>query len=363
MPVQIQCTSVIIRNVALDRVLEGGSADFGSIAPNAMSYSDDCLSQASFMSSVDAEEYAKSLELRGLNRNQRTPDFVIVQAHDQSIEPPCDWLILFEYEQRLIATLRGSDSRTVIAPATDAHSDPNSIQHYSPEEVAEKLEFVERNGNIDTYREKATGKLVYHTRTTETADETFRRAFDVVWNHRREHGRPAKSGSDATEIEAAIASLQSLAAQNPDIAKVSLAMGMAWFAIGKEDKAQRHLTRAAELAPESTMVFKELAGVCLVRNNLPQALEAATQAVAIEPEDSDALGNLAVIQLVSGDAAAANRSIQHALQLQPNDQVNANIQSIVAAVVKGERPCPTTLKEMMQPHEPKKSWLARLLGR
>ncbi len=131
---------MVIRNDALDRVLDGGSASFGSIAPNAMSYSDDRLSQASFMSPVDAEEFAKDLELRGLQRDREAPDFVIVSAHDRSIEPPCDWLILFEYEQRLIATIRGSDSRTVIAAAVDADYDPDAIMHYSTDEIAEKLD-------------------------------------------------------------------------------------------------------------------------------------------------------------------------------------------------------------------------------
>lgn len=149
LPVQIQCTSVAIRNDALDRVLEGGADNFDSIAPNAMSYSDDWISQASFMSSADAEEFAKKIELRGLDRGTVSPDFVIVQSHDKSIDPPCDWLILFEYEKRLIATMRGSDSRTVIVAAIDANYDADAVQHFSTVEIAEKFEFVERKGSID----------------------------------------------------------------------------------------------------------------------------------------------------------------------------------------------------------------------
>ncbi len=62
MPVQIQCTAVVIRNDALDRVLDSGAAGVGEIAPNAMSYADDRLSQARFMSPVDAEEFAGPME-------------------------------------------------------------------------------------------------------------------------------------------------------------------------------------------------------------------------------------------------------------------------------------------------------------
>ncbi|MGB7325941.1 MAG: hypothetical protein WBD31_13785 [Rubripirellula sp.] len=170
MPIQLQFTSVVIRNESLDRVLGDDGGKFETIAPNAISYGDDCLSQASFMSAVDAEEFAKSLELHGLERDVPNPDFVIVQAHDQSVQPDCDWLVLFEYEERLIATLRGNDSRTVIASELDADYRPNTVRQYSAEEIERLFVFVERKDSIDTYQHKETGELVYHTRKTETSD-------------------------------------------------------------------------------------------------------------------------------------------------------------------------------------------------
>ena len=363
MPVQIQCTSIVIRNDALDRCLEGGSANFESIAPNQMSYQDDRLSQASFMSPIDAEEFAKDLEIRGLSRSAASPDFVTVHAHDQSIEPPCEWLILFEYDQRLIATIRGSDSRTVIAAAKD--HDPDAIQHHSAEEFAEKFDFVERKGSIDTYREKATGKLVYHARETENPQEIFSKAFEVVWNFRREPGAAPKQGEEAISIRESIESLQSLAAKFPDVPKVALALGMAWFAIDESDKAKQHMTRALSHEPDDTMMLKEFAGICLSNNDLAEALDAATRAVTITPDDVELLGNLSVIQLVSGDVAAAQTTIQHALKLEPGDSVNHNIQMIVSQVAKGERECPSSLEEMMRPSKPKprQSWFSKLLGR
>lgn len=361
MPVQIQCTSVVIRNDALDRVLDGGSKNFAEIAPNAMSYSDDRLSQASFMSPVDAEEFAKDLELRGLQRDAESPDFVIVQSHDHSVEPPCDWLILFEYEQRLIATIRGSDSRTVVA--ADIEHDPDAVQHYSAEEIEQNFEFVERKDNIDTYREKATGKLVYSTRTTENDDEIFKRAFQTVFNLRRDPGRMPRQGEEAATIRTIIGQLQSLAGKYPDNAKVGLALGLAWFAIGKDDNAKQQLMRAAKLDPEETTILKELGGVCLTINDLPTATDAATKAVTIAPDDTDLLCNLAVIQLISGQVVNAKNTIARAIELQPDDSVNKNVHAIITSVATGKRPCPTTLHEMMRTPKKRKSWLARLLGR
>ena len=254
--------------------------------------------------------------------------------------------------------MRGNDSRTVIASEIDADYDPDSVQHYSAEDIERLFEFVERKDNIDTYRNKETGKLVYHTRKTETSDELFASAFDTVWQLRREAGTPPRSGDDASKVQETIECLQSLAANHPGDARVALALGMAWFAIGKDDQSQRQLTRAVELESDNTIMLKELGSVSLTRGDFPVALDAATKAVTIKPE---LLGNLAVIQLLSGNVAEAKAAIEHAVHLQPEDEVNRNVQSVIAAVAAGKRECPTSLEEMMQPAKPK-TWLARLIG-
>lgn len=351
----------MIRNDALTRAL-GDDGAFESIAPNAMSYSDESLSQASFMSRVDAEEFARCLELRGLSRDDENPDFVVVHAQDQSVHPSCEWLILFEYEQRLIATLRGDDSRTVIASALDANFDPNAIKHYSAEDIERLFEFVERKDNIDTYQNKETGVLVYHTRKTETPDEVFSRAFEIVWRFRREPGTPATSRHDASALQQPIANLQSLVAKHPDVAKPALALGMAWFAIGKTDAARRQLERAVELDPENTIALKELGGLCLHEGKFERAVEIAARAVAAKLDDPELLGNLAVSQLLEGDGAKAKQTISYALKVDPGDSINRNIQQIIDDVMNNRREHPRTLLELMTPKPKKKSLLEKLFG-
>ena len=202
---------------------------------------------------------------------------------------------------------------------------------------------------------------MYHARTTESRDEIFSRVFDVVWRLRRLPGLPAKQGEEADELQQAIESLQSLAAKYPETPKVALALGMAWFAIGNEDNGQRQLTRAAELDPQNTIMWKELGGVCLARNDLENAFAAATKAVAVEPDDAELLGNLAVIQLVRGNVAEAKTTIEHAVRLQPDDSINRRIQSVVNDVTTGKRLCPRSLAEMMQAPK-RKPWWKRLFG-
>ncbi|WP_145419562.1 tetratricopeptide repeat protein [Planctomycetes bacterium K23_9] len=349
MPIQLQCTSVVIRNEALDRCLDGGAANFGSIAPNAMSYGDDRLSQASFMSSEDAEQFAKDLELRGIHRKPENPEFVIVAEQDRSITPECDWLVLFDFEDRFIATIAGSESLTVIAPADDQLKDKDSIRHHTAEEIERDFEFVSREDGIDCYREKSTGQLVYHARKTETDDELFRAAFDVVWKHHRDPGQRPVDEDLQTEVREAIETLQGVLSRNPEAYNVALGLGMAWFSIGATDRARTSLARAGELAPENTMVLKEWAGVCLADKDHTAAVEIGRRAVAAEPDSAELLGNLAVAQLLAVSIDDAKGTIQHALTLDPNDQVNQRIEQIVQDVDSGKRPQPATLAEMMAP--------------
>jgi len=358
MPIQIQCSAVIVRNDALERCLEGGAEEFGSLA-ETMSYSDGYLSQASFMSHVDAEQFAKGLELRGLRRSGDNPDFALVHERDQSVEPPCDWLILFEFERRLIATLAGNKSRKVIAPATE--HDPDSIQHYSQEEVDKYLEFVERKGSIDTYRRKETGELVYCARHTETDNEIYDRVSEFVWKHHRQPGDRPVSDRLKPELQSAIEELQGLAARNPEAANVALTLGSAWFSLGNDDRARKSLERAHELSPDSYGILKELGSIVLAQQDFASAVSFGLKAVSLEPDNVELLGNLSVSQLLAGETEKASQTIQHAIKLDGSDSVNQNVAKIVADVLKGRRPQPRSLDEMMRPAKQKSAW-QRIVG-
>ncbi len=373
MPLEVQCHAVVIRNDSLERVLEGGAASFADIAPNGMSYSDDMLSQASFMASVDAEEFIRLLELRGLSRENSPPDFVVVRAPTKEVAPECDWLLMFEFEGRLAVTMRGNESTTLIAPQ---HAG-SELQHYTAEEIQRDFEFVERKNNVDTYRNKKTGELVYSARQTESPDEVFKKAFEQVWKHHREPGFPPADGQALEELQVAIETLQSLVARYPELSRPRLALGMAWYATGNLTNARRQLEKAAELEPEMTTIYKELGSVCLAMRDHESAVTFAEKAVAVEPDNPDLVGNLATCQLLAGATDNAEQTIQYALKLKPDDRINFNIQNLIRLVKSGQRPSPNSLEELMgapstmsqEPHneispsprsqEQPQSWLTR----
>ncbi|WP_161604684.1 tetratricopeptide repeat protein [Roseiconus nitratireducens] len=347
MPVLLEGTAVVIRNDALDRCLEGGAAEFSSIAPNAMSFGDDCLSQASFMSSRDAELFLEKLVLMGLSHDDGDPEVVIVDAHTQSVTPECDWLQLAEYNGNLIANLVGNPSEMVVAPKSwDPESGPE-LQHMSAEEVQARLEFVRRDERVDVYRDKETGQLLYTARLHETPDELFKNAAETILDHLRHPGQPPPQPEVQEQIREAIGALQQLSATNPDAWRIWFLLGKGWHAVDRPERAIESLRRAQELAdPPETSILKELAGLYLEVGQTDEACRVGESSVAVRPDDVELLGNLAVAYLLDGRADLAEKTIRHALKIAPEDRTNGFIAATIDAVIAGRRPVPTTLAEL-----------------
>lgn len=373
MPVLLEGTAVVIRNDALDRCLEGGAENFHSIAPNAMSFGDGQLSQASFMSSRDAEMFREKLILMGLRDDEGSPEVVVVDAHNQTVTPSCDWLQLMEYKGNLIASLVGNDSDVVVAPETwDPDAGP-SLQHMSAEEVNERLEFLRRDERVDVYRDKETGQLLYSARLHETPDELFEQAADVVLGNMRHPGHPPPTESIQHQIRESIGMLQRLISQGMDGWRIWFLLGKAWHAVDRTPRSIASYERALEFVEEpEPVIYKELAGVLLEVGDSKRACLIGEKAVAIRPRDVELLGNLAIAYLLDGRAESAAKTLGHALSIKVDDPTNQFLKSKVEAVLAGQVPVPSTLAELegrresKVPPEPKMrkySWVNRLMRR
>lgn len=356
MPLHIEATAVIALKTALDNKLEDGFETFRSVAPCGICYADDFIALAGFMSPHDAEEFVQRLELRGLHREENSPELTVVHAQDQKMNPICDWLILFDFQGHLIATMKGNDSRTVIAREGWSPDEPPSLQHLSADQVSERLEFVERKDKVDVYRDRETGQLLYSARTTETPDEIYERASDVVWKYNRTPGAPPTAAPDSEDLLKAIGELQTLAASHPESWRSQLMLGKAWFAMDKLEQARNALERAHE-QDVNTFVMKELAGVYLELTQFRDACQVGEQAVAIEPDNIELLGNLAVAYLLNGELEKSQTTIQHATGIDANDSVNGLIAKVVKQVIDGKLQQPATLAEVASP--PKKPGLLK----
>lgn len=374
MPVLLEGTAVVIRNDALERCLDGGVTAFDTIAPNAMSFGDEHLSQASFMSPRDAELFRERLVLMGLNDSDPSPDVVVVDAHSQTVTPPCDWLLLIEYKGSLIASLTGHESNVVIAPESWDPEGGSTLRHMSADEVESQLDFVRRDGKIDVYRDRESGHLLYSARLHETAAELYRRASDTILQNMRHPGHPPPSASIQTKIREAIGDLQRLASRNGETWRQCFLLGKAWHAVDRLSRSIDAFERAAQRCDQpAAVVYKELAGVLLEVGEVSRACRAGEQAVALKPDDIELLGNLAIAYVLDGRLEAARKTINHARSIDPHDSTNQFIESRVDQIRCGVMPPPKTLAELqLGPREKSprsevrpvpRPWLERLLSR
>ncbi|QEF96209.1 Tetratricopeptide repeat protein [Stieleria maiorica] len=347
MPVLLEGTAVVILNEALDRCLEGGASEFHTIAPNAMSFGDGEVTQASFMSHRDAELFRDKLVLMGLRDDEDSPDLVLVDAHNQTMHPTCDWLRLIEYKGNLIASHVTNDSDVVVAPESwDPDAGP-TLQHMSAEEVRDRLEFVRREERVDVYRDRQTGQLLYSARLHETPQELFKKSADIVLGNMRHPGQPPPPSDVQQAIRGAIGQLQQLVTQQEDAWRVWFLLGKAWHAVDRIPRAIGALERALEVADQpQSIIYKELAGVLLVDGATERACEMGEKAVALAPDDVELLGNLGIAYLLDGRVEIAGKTLEHALAIHPDDSTNQYVMEKIKAVQAGRLSRPKTLAEL-----------------
>ena len=368
MPVLLQGSCVVILNSAIERCIDNGVAGFRDFAPNGRAYSDDFLSQCSFMNGEDAEEFQQQLVIRGVVVEDAR-EMVLIEGANRDQPLACEWLQLFEYKGHLIGRHREDTTTTIIAhEGFDLEKEPE-IRHYSAEEIAEKLEFVRREGNIEVYRHKETGEELFVGRTTESIEQVFEQSAATIRKHFRNPGHPPADATAQKEIREAVNELQRVIGKYPEFWQAYFFLGKAWQSLDNYEHAYKNFIRAHKLEEGDSTICKELAGVCLELGNNHEALTFGQRAVAICPDDATLLCNLAVNHLLVGNGEAAQKSIRSAMKLDPDDQVNQNVKRLIDSVTGGQRAWPKSFAELTgrskatsRISKPQKTWWQKLTG-
>lgn len=342
----LQCTSVVIKNTALERCLENGVEDFRAIAPNSKAYSDDFISQCSFMENFDAREFVKQLELRGIQVETEGVEIVVVHCSDPKIPANCDWLQLHQYKDHILGRHPSDDSQKLIAPHGFSLDGEADVQHYTREEIEEKLEFVRRDENIDVYRDKETGKELYVGRTTESLEDLYHQSAATIRENFRHPGEPPVAEEKHPEVRKAIDGLQRVVGQHPEFWQAHFFTGKGWQALGEHQKAYNNFFRAHNLEKENTAICKEIAGACLELGNAEEGVGYAEIAVTCDPEDAELICNLAICHLLAGNGEAAQKSIERAVKLDAEDDVSNNVARLIGDVISKKRPWPKSLADL-----------------
>ncbi|HYL64424.1 MAG TPA: tetratricopeptide repeat protein [Candidatus Methylomirabilis sp.] len=128
----------------------------------------------------------------------------------------------------------------------------------------------------------------------------------------------AQHDIDTRQFDAAIAPLQKILAEKPDLAYAHFQLGYAYTALKKGDEARAEYERATALDPKMSEAFLNL-GILLTEKEPAAAVAPLRRAVELLPSQSRPRFLLGLAQERSGDGAAAAESYEAALRLDPTD--------------------------------------------
>jgi Flp pilus assembly protein TadD len=355
MAIPIEGYTVVAQRVRIQHLLDEQKVP----SPNAAVLADDHLWRCSFMTHHDAAHFAKSLESLGLNISQGPDsDVVLVNEFDLAIDPYCEWLLTGHWEKAVIAWLAGTEPRTV--SARDGW-DPKIGSGLTFRTSTEGLEFVQlKEDNVEVFRDKATGQLLYVGRTSAPTGSLFKSAADIIRKHFHVAGQPPVTGSDASDVKRAIEMLDKILPEAPDNWQAHWFHGKGHLAIGNLTPAYESFHRAYALEKNEEAIPRELGGTCLALGKFDEALQLNERAVAMHPDNHELLGNLALAHLLAGNIEAAQRSIKAAQTIEPNDTINIHLSTIIDEVATGRRPQPKSMDYLQRQPRPKQNSRAQL---
>lgn len=350
MAIPIEGYSVVAQKTRIHHLLESGAI----VPPNGTVLADDELWCCCFMAESDAVTFLQSLEKLGLNVScGPDSDLVLVHELDRSIEPYCEWLLTAPWEKAVIAWKAGTEPKTIVAREGWDPKVGSGLSFFDRSSM-EHLEFVRLEGKVEVYRDKNTGKEFFIGRTSPPLEAMFTTATQIISKHFVPVGGPPVRGKDAEEVRQAIAQLEEVIAHCPDSWKALLCHGKAQSVVGNPELAYRSFRRAYELEKNVEAIVRELAGVCLELGRFEEAVSVAEHGVTLKPDDAALIGNLGVAYLLAGRLKEADKSIAAAIRLAPCDVINLRLGQIIAEVVAGKRPLPTTLASLSAPSKPKR---------
>ncbi|MEO0414859.1 MAG: hypothetical protein AAF226_07905, partial [Verrucomicrobiota bacterium] len=205
MAIPIEATTVVIKNSAIDRVIMGGRDGLYPFIPEGCAFVyDEHLTRASFMSGAGSDSLLQDLERAGMELGE---DYVILYPYIPDVEQYPDWLCYGQWGKATIAWLEGTSPDSVSAPEGWS-PDAEPLQHYSAEEVAEKLEYLRTEDDVDVFLHKDTGEEVYSVASKSRGQKLFEEATTLAEPFLEFHGEKSATDLNPNDLERAIEMLE-----------------------------------------------------------------------------------------------------------------------------------------------------------
>jgi len=225
------------------------------------------------MAESDAEAFVDRLNEIGFNTATGPhSDFVIVNEFDLEVTPYCEWLEVANYQKGVIAWKVGSNPETVTARAGWSPEKGSGL-NFGNRHSMDNLEFLRLDGNVEIFRDKSSGELVYIGRTETPVEALYETSATLIQKNSISPGQPPVRGKLKQRIVQAIDDLGKVVLNHPDFWRAHYFIGKGNEAIGDLEKAHRAFNKAFELNAEGENVCRALASVCLQTDRVEQALE------------------------------------------------------------------------------------------
>ena len=174
MAVLVEGISVIVRVDRINDTYPGGWESFVFDCPNSTLCADSNIARVGFLDPDDVDSFCKQLEKYGLvsQREGKAIDFVVVDQL-QGLTVDCDWLKVghVEIDGNSVAAARLSGCEVNIIDKPEGWEFEGSLSatpNFVPcESVDEDLIFLRKEGDLEVFLHKKTGKEVFRGRITK----------------------------------------------------------------------------------------------------------------------------------------------------------------------------------------------------
>ena len=349
MGVLIEGINVVIRNAAVAKRVAGGIQEFERQCPNGTFCTDGEICRVGFMTTADAKAYIEKLTRLGfVGPTPEGSREVALVTQSVGFDFPCDWLEvgrfeLGEGESADVAWVHGTELSNLVAPP---HWKPRKMLRMRTSELREH-EFLGTKEEVDVFRDKATGEILYVARTLKGAppahllnamvQERFMSLADELERLGAFENAPARDyrGDMASLYQRA----KQLVVDTKDGEPGPLQLqGIAARLLKQWEEAAFLFRRVTEMRPEYLDGWLELTWALVSLRRFDEAERAARKAVELAPDRADALGNLATVLLKQGRLDDARHVAQKAVLADPADVKNKAVLAAVNKVASGRRP-------------------------
>jgi tetratricopeptide (TPR) repeat protein len=367
MAVSIQVFSVIARNSTLKGKLPCGVQDFMDACPNNTFCTDGMISRIGFMSLEDASDFIGWM---------RSVGFIPLEAgksRDVALTNcvvgflfPCDWLTISDFEGNPVAWLKESGPGEVFIPEFELDAATN---HFTAKEFHERFEFVEVKNQVEVFREKNTGKLIYIGRTKNPdeispgediasdelseADRQFNMTFETAWNLIENRividGKTLRKKPgwfDRRHLRKAHHLFSRCLELEPRHWPSRLMIGKIRERLGDYRSALDVYQLALEIDPGNSSIIKEISVAAFNLGKFDIAKEWSQIAIRMDPDDSALHSNLGVSYLMEGRLDAAMREFKTSDRLEPENQLPKALIRLAESIQSGRTAVPKSIREL-----------------